>query len=215
MLARRLITLGLALCALCAPAAHASGDTGGAAYTGEAFAAAPADALLGGIVSFSGSAPAGRNVLIERLDREEGWVAEQFVVADEDGRFTAEWVPAHIGRFRMRAVVHGAEGAVASSAQPEIAVTVYRPAMATWYGPGFYGRRTACGQRMTRTLIGVAHKKLKCGTEVALFYKGRTITAPVVDRGPFRKGHDWDLTSAAAKQLGFEYTDKIGAVRLR
>ena len=64
-------------------------------------------------------------------------------------------------------------------------MTVYRAAVASWYGPGFYGRKTACGQRMTRKLLGVAHKRLPCGTEVALSYGGRSITVPVVDRGPF------------------------------
>ena len=61
--------------------------------------------------------------------------------------------------------------------------------MATWYGPGFYGRRTACGVKMSRTLLGVAHKTLPCGTQVAVLYKGRRITVPVVDRGPFRARH--------------------------
>ncbi len=93
-------------------------------------------------------------------------------------------------------------------------MTVYRPAVASWYGPGFYGRKTACGQRMSRTLLGVAHRKLPCGTEVALTYGGRAITVPVVDRGPFRPGRRWDLTAATAKALGFTFTDRIGAVRV-
>jgi hypothetical protein len=212
MLARRILKLGIALCALIAPAAHAA-ETGGASYAENAFTAVPAHAMLGGTLTFSGTAPAGRNVLIERLDREEGWVAEQLVTADDDGRYTAVWQPTHSGQFQMRAVMHG-DNASAAGAPEELAVTVYRPAMATWYGPGFYGRRTACGQRMSRRLIGVAHKKLPCGTQVALYYKGETLIAPVVDRGPFRKGHSWDLTHAAAERLGFTYTDRIGAVRL-
>jgi rare lipoprotein A (peptidoglycan hydrolase) len=184
-------------------------------YPGDSFTAAPPDALLGGTVSFSGPAPAGRNVLIERLDGENGWVAEQFVVAGADGRFTATWKPTRSGRHRMRASVEGEAVAAATGESPEIDVTVYRPAMATWYGPGFYGRRTACGQKMTRRLLGVAHKKLKCGTKVSLYYEGETITVPVVDRGPFRKGHAWDLTYAAAQRIGFTYTDRIGAIRVR
>jgi rare lipoprotein A len=216
MIFRRLFTLTLVLCALAAPAAHAATDpeTGGAAYTGDAFTAAPPEALLGGTISFSGTAPAGRNVLVERLDADEGWVAEQFVVAGSDGRFTATWQPTHSGRHRMRATVEG-EAQAASAQHPELEVTVYKPAMATWYGPGLYGRRTACGQKMTKRLLGVAHKKLKCGTQVAIFYEGQSITVPVVDRGPFRKGHAWDLTYATAQSVGFTYTDRIGAVRVR
>ena len=43
---------------------------------------------------------------------------------------------------------------------------------------------------MSRTLLGVAHKTMRCGTQVAVLYKGRRITVPVVDRGPFRRGTD-------------------------
>jgi rare lipoprotein A len=86
--------------------------------------------------------------------------------------------------------------------------------VASWYGPGFYGRKTACGLRMSRKLLGVAHKKLPCGTPVAIAYGGKSITVPVVDRGPFIKGRKWDLTAAAAKAIGFAYTDRLGAVRV-
>lgn len=209
----RLTSIVVLACSALATPAHAQSTTGGAAYTPDALTASPADTLLGATMAFSGSAPPGREVLLQRFDREHGWVAESTATADEHGRFTALWQPIHIGRFRMRAVVEP-PGASAAKATSELAVTVYRPALATWYGPGFYGRRTACGKRMSRSLIGVAHKKLRCGTRVALLYKGRVLVAPVVDRGPYRKGTDWDLTYAAARTLGFTYTDTIGAVRL-
>jgi rare lipoprotein A (peptidoglycan hydrolase) len=131
-----------------------------------------------------------------------------------DGTFVARWRGDRVGEHRLRAVLAGGGQAVAASATPELAVTVHRPAVATWYGPGFYGRRTACGRRMSRTLLGVAHKKLPCGTQVAVLYRGRRITVPVVDRGPFAHGARWDLTVATAKALGFEHTDRVGAVRL-
>jgi rare lipoprotein A (peptidoglycan hydrolase) len=66
---------------------------------------------------------------------------------------------------------------------------------------------------MSRTLVGVAHKSLPCGTQVALLYQGRTITVPVVDRGPFRSGTTYDLTAATATALGFSTKARIGAVR--
>ena len=90
---------------------------------------------------------------------------------------------------------------------------MFRSTIATWFGPGFYGHRTACGQRMTHRLLGVAHRTLPCGTKVALLYKGRTITVPVVDRGPFANGASYDLTSATAEALGVTQTARIGAVR--
>src|SRR5688500_4236989 len=108
----------------------------------------------------------------------------------------------------------GGAALLSASAPHEAPVTVYRPAVASWYGPGLYGRTTACGQRMTRTLLGVAHKRLPCGTPVAVLYKGRRITVPVVDRGPFLPGTTWDLTVATAQALGFEHTDRVGAVRV-
>jgi rare lipoprotein A len=74
---------------------------------------------------------------------------------------------------------------------------------ATWYGPGFWGRSTACGMVLTKKTIGVAHRKLPCGTTVTFSHAGRTVTTTVIDRGPFRKGYAWDLTKKAAKRVGF------------
>ena len=66
----------------------------------------------------------------------------------------------------------------------------------SWYGPGFYDKRTACGMAMTRSLVGVAHRSLPCGTRITFRdpVSGRTVTAPVVDRGPYVPGRTWDLT---------------------
>jgi rare lipoprotein A (peptidoglycan hydrolase) len=49
----------------------------------------------------------------------------------------------------------------------------------------------------------------------SLLYRGRTVTVPVVDRGPFRKGTSWDLTWATARALGMRQTATIGAARVR
>jgi Lytic transglycolase/Putative peptidoglycan binding domain len=73
---------------------------------------------------------------------------------------------------------------------------------ASYYGPGFWGNRTACGQRLTRKMIGVAHKKLPCGSRVVFAYEGRWARAKVIDRGPFIAGRTWDLTQRLAKRLG-------------
>lgn len=72
----------------------------------------------------------------------------------------------------------------------------------TWYGPGMYGRSTACGRRLTSHLIGLAHRTLPCGTRVTLAYGGRVVQATVVDRGPYADGVDYDLTWGAARALG-------------
>ena len=73
----------------------------------------------------------------------------------------------------------------------------------SWYGPGFYGKRTACGQALTTSLIGVANRTLPCGTRVIFRNpaNGRVVTATVVDRGPYVSGRDWDLTGGTCLAL--------------
>ncbi len=81
---------------------------------------------------------------------------------------------------------------------------------ATWYGPGFYGHTTACGQKLTHKLVGVASRTLPCGTLVRISYRGHVLTAPVLDRGPFGNGATWDLTAGAAHALDIKETVRIG-----
>jgi rare lipoprotein A len=177
-----------------------------------------AGTMLRRYARFRGTAAAdqaGRTVTIERFDdATQTWAAVAAATIAADGTYVARWRTDRAGKHRVRAVLGGEGQAVAATATPELAITVHRSAVATWFGPRFYGRRTACGQRMSRTLLGVAHKTLPCGTQVALLYKGRRITVPVVDRGPFANGAHWDLTAATAQALRFEHTDRVGAVRM-
>jgi rare lipoprotein A len=175
-----------------------------------------AGTMLRKLARVHGTAPAGRAIAVQRFDEDaQAWTAVAHATVAADGTYVARWRARTVGQFRIRAVLQSASQASAASASPELAITVHRPAVATWYGPGFYGHRTACGVKMTRTLLGVAHKKLPCGTEVAVLYKGRRITVPVVDRGPFRHGTAYDLTAATARALRFDHTARLGAVRLR
>jgi rare lipoprotein A (peptidoglycan hydrolase) len=89
---------------------------------------------------------------------------------------------------------------------------VHKTALATWFGPGFYGQQTACGQTLTPATVGVANRKLPCGTLVKVTYRGQGLTVPVVDRGPYANGADWDLTAAAAQALGIEETVHIATI---
>jgi len=83
--------------------------------------------------------------------------------------------------------------------------------VATWYGPGFYGHTTACGQKLTPKLVGLASRTLPCGTLVRISYGGHLLTAPVLDRGPYgHSGAVWDLTSGAARALTIKETVRIG-----
>lgn len=74
--------------------------------------------------------------------------------------------------------------------------------LASWYGPGFYGNRTACGQVYSPQILGVAHKTLPCGTLLVLSYGGRSVTVPVIDRGPYIAGRTLDLSNATKATLG-------------
>ncbi len=86
-----------------------------------------------------------------------------------------------------------------------------RQTVATWYGPGFYGHTTACGQKLTPKLVGLASRTLPCGTLVRISYGGHLLTAPVLDRGPYgHSGAVWDLTSGAARALTIKQTVRIG-----
>jgi len=104
-------------------------------------------------------------------------------------------------------------GGVASSGQASAPrpAPVRKTGIATWFGPGFYGQTTACGQTLTPAVVGVANRTLPCGTLVRVSYRGRRLTVPVIDRGPYANGADWDLTSEAARTLGLKDSVRIGA----
>ena len=106
-------------------------------------------------------------------------------------------------------------GGAPSSQAPAAAAPAPRPAprgaaLATWFGPGFYGQRTACGQVLTPAVVGLANRKLPCGTLVTVTYRGHRLTMPVIDRGPYGgNGAQWDLTAGAARALGMTDTARI------
>jgi rare lipoprotein A (peptidoglycan hydrolase) len=106
----------------------------------------------------------------------------------------------------------GASALAASGAQAGagLAFGQVRMAGATWYGPGLYGRQTACGQTLRPGTIGVAHRSLPCGTTVKFTYQGRSLVTTVIDRGPYSRGNAWDLTNGAREALGFS-----GAAQVR
>jgi rare lipoprotein A len=82
-------------------------------------------------------------------------------------------------------------------------------AIATWFGPGFYGKQTACGQTLTPATLGLANRTLPCGTLVIVSYRGHRLTLPVIDRGPYANNAAWDLTTGAARALGLADTARV------
>jgi hypothetical protein len=81
----------------------------------------------------------------------------------------------------------------------------------SWYGPGFFGSGTACGQRYTKEIMGVAHRSLPCGTLVTFRNpaNGRQVTVPVIDRGPYVAGRTWDMSRGLCDYLDHCYTGSI------
>jgi hypothetical protein len=81
----------------------------------------------------------------------------------------------------------------------------------SWYGPGFYENRLPCWQWLAANGLpiqflpdtwGVAHKSLPCGTMVTLTHGANTVTVPVVDRGPYIAGREFDLSPRVKAALG-------------
>jgi rare lipoprotein A (peptidoglycan hydrolase) len=79
-----------------------------------------------------------------------------------------------------------------------------------WHGRHGHGTgHFACGGKYTRLALGVAHKTLPCGTKVKLMYKGRSIIVPVVDRGPWSPGLDFDMTSETCLRIKHCFTGPL------
>jgi rare lipoprotein A len=83
--------------------------------------------------------------------------------------------------------------------------------VASWYGPGFHGRRTASGERFNTHALTAAHKTLPFGTCVRVTNKntGRSVVVRVNDRGPFVAGRVIDLSRAAANAIGMGGTAPV------
>ena len=158
-------------------------------------------------------APAVRGVAVALQARRGGrWVAIDRDRTGRRGGYLLRDRATRTGSARVRVVALSRAG-IRWGKRGAGRVHVYRYANASWYGPGFYGQRTGCGGRLGYSQIGVAHKSLPCGTRVTFRHNGRTVTAPVIDRGPYVGGREYDLTSATAQRLGFRGHGAILATR--
>jgi peptidoglycan lytic transglycosylase len=143
----------------------------------------------------------GRNVRLEVRTR-GGWKLVDRARTRAGGAYRADFRPSQPGPYRMRVRFAG-DRSYAGDTNRLPRVNVYTPGAASWYGPGLYGNSTACGGTLDAGVKGVAHRWLPCGTKVRFFYRGRTTTARVIDRGPFSGSRTWDLTPATKAALGF------------
>ena len=149
-------------------------------------------ALVSGRV---GGAPAGRAVALQRRAG-GGWRTIGRDRTRAGGGFAFAFRPRDAGSAMVRVRSGAAREHVGR-------LNVFRRAQASWYGPGLYGGRLGCGGTLTPGTLGVANRTLPCGAKVTLRHGGRTVRVPVVDRGPFSGGREFDLTAATKDRIGF------------
>lgn len=89
-----------------------------------------------------------------------------------------------------------------------------RRMVASWYGPGFHGRRTASGARFNQHGLTAAHKTARFGTRWHVTGPGGSACVTINDRGPFIRGRDLDLSHGAARATGI-LARGVGPVSVR
>ena len=151
--------------------------------------------------------PAIGNRSIAVQERRGGrWVAVAHATTNRHGYFLERFWPRRLGRHTLR--LHAAGLTADHTTLVGRVATVYHQVVASWYGGA---GTTACGQPLGATTLGVANKTLPCGTMVTLHYGGRTVRVPVIDRGPYVAGRDYDLTYATKVALGAGDVSQIWA----
>ncbi|HEY2436208.1 MAG TPA: septal ring lytic transglycosylase RlpA family protein [Solirubrobacteraceae bacterium] len=146
----------------------------------------------------------GKVVLLQRLGN-RGWKTIARTLTGVRGRFRLRYLPRQTGSRVVR--LRFAGDARDLPARRRLGrLNVYHLAGASWYGGG---GQTACGGALTSSTQGVANKTLPCGTLVTLHYGARTVRVPVIDRGPYVEGREFDLTEATKQALGFGDTGQV------
>ena len=171
--------------------------------------------LSGDRVKFSGklsSGEAGRTVGIKRR-RGDGYVTLVRTKTRAGGRYSVKWRAGRTGSFVVRAYVRASGDSPAVAKRMKGRMRVYVPRHASYYGPGLYGNKLACGGTLTPGTVGVANKSLPCGTRVTLRNRGRTLTVRVIDRGPYVSGRYYDLTEATKRKLRFGSTGNVWSTK--
>ncbi len=138
-------------------------------------------------------------------------LASAAVVAAEEGAIAKD-APLSKGRRkldRLAAQKAEQEAEPAQSVRQEASIAseiaaIFQRGRASWYGPGFDGRRTASGERFQPQAMTAAHRSLPFGTRVRVTHvsTGRSVVVRINDRGPFTKGRVIDLARSAAQQIG-------------
>ena len=93
---------------------------------------------------------------------------------------------------------------------------VLQHGVASCYGPGFHGRRTASGEKFNTHALTAAHKTLPFGSRVRVTNErtGRSVVVRINDRGPYAHGRVIDLSKAAAQAVGLSGVGKVSLAKL-
>jgi rare lipoprotein A len=150
----------------------------------------------------------GRVITLQALGS-RGWSTVSRARTRAKGRFQLHFLTRRTGSERVRVRFAGDTSELASHRRLGW-LNTYRLAGASWYGGG---GGMACGGSLTSATLGVANKTLPCGTLVTLRYAGRSVRVPVVDRGPYVPGREFDLTEATKQALGFGDTGDVWSTR--
>lgn len=80
--------------------------------------------------------------------------------------------------------------------------------IASYYGPGFHGKKTANGERFNMYELTAAHKTLPFNTRVRVtnLNNKKSVIVRINDRGPYKKGRIIDLSKGAAQKIGLIQT---------
>jgi hypothetical protein len=150
----------------------------------------------------------GRMITLQDLGR-RGWQTIARVRTSTKGRYRLRFLAERTGSKALRLRFAGDVADTASHRRLG-RLNVYRLAGASWYGGG---GSLACGGALTSSTLGVANKTLPCGTLVTLRYDGRSVRVPVIDRGPYVAGREFDLTVATKEALRFGDTGEVWTTR--
>ena len=153
--------------------------------------------------------PAGKGRVVRFERRVRGrWKTVDRDRTSRSGRFRVTHRSRVADSSQMRLRFRG-DRATRSAKRRVGRVNIYRPALASWYGPGLYGNNLGCGGRLGTGTVGVAHKSLPCGTKLTLRVGKRIVRARVIDRGPYVGAREFDLTAATKQKLGFGSTGTV------
>jgi hypothetical protein len=154
--------------------------------------------LIGGSLSVRGAVlpltATDRAVALQE-HRGNRWLTVARAHTHRLGRYRLHFKPDAPGTVKLRVLDSGVD-----ARRTVGSINIYRQAFASWYGGG---GQMACGGTLTNSTLGVASKTLPCGTIVGLRLGRRAIRVPVVDRGPYVAGREFDLTPATKRALGF------------